>query len=76
MAGEAEVRYDQAVQLSVPLPHAPSFRINVHLTIQATSIVLFLTTSTADAPASGCPLGSFVYAMPNVSAHTILLRVH
>jgi hypothetical protein len=56
----------EPIQLSLPLPHAPSVRVNIHLTIQSTSIVLFLTTSSADAASTSCPLGSFVYAIPNV----------
>jgi hypothetical protein len=56
----------EPTQLSLPLPHAPSVRINLHLTIQSTSIVLFLTTSSAEGLSASCSLGSFVYAIPNV----------
>ncbi|KIV99719.1 uncharacterized protein PV09_08649 [Verruconis gallopava] len=52
-------------QLSLPLPYAPSIRIHLHLTVQRTNTVLFLTTSETDAAPTSCPLGSFVYAIPN-----------
>lgn len=55
------------IQLSFPLPNDPSVRILLHLTVLSTSIVLFLTTSSVEAPSSNCSLGSFVYAMPNVN---------
>jgi hypothetical protein len=55
------------VELSFPLPKAPETRIHVHLTVNATSIVLFLTTVYEGNIPSGAPLGSFVYALPDVS---------
>jgi hypothetical protein len=67
MAPDTALSENKAIQLSVGLPHAPSIRINIHLTIHSTSILLFLTTSATDAPSAGCPLGSFVYAMPHVT---------
>merc|ERR1712093_514398 len=54
----------QPVQLSFPLPKAPDTRIHVHLTIQTTSILLFLTTA-MNGDTSTVPLGSFVYALPD-----------
>jgi hypothetical protein len=55
------------VELSFPLPKAPETKIHVHLTINATSIVLFLTTVYEGNIPIGAPLGSFVYALPDVS---------
>jgi hypothetical protein len=57
---------NQPIQLSFPLPKAPETRIHVHLTIRTTSILLFLTTLNGDTSAVA-PLGSFVYALPDVS---------
>ncbi|KAJ9638417.1 hypothetical protein H2199_007105 [Coniosporium tulheliwenetii] len=58
------------VQLSFPLPRSPQTRIHMHLTVLTTSILLFLTTTAADASSGGSPMGSFVYAMPNRTSPT------
>jgi hypothetical protein len=55
------------IELSFPLPKAPETKIHVHLTINTTSIVLFLTTVYGGDIPTGTPLGSFVYALPDVS---------
>jgi len=55
------------IELSFPLPKAPDTRIHLQLTIQKTSILLFLTTALNGETSSGAPLGSFVYALPDVS---------
>jgi hypothetical protein len=57
----------KAVQVSFPLPRAPETRISISLTIQATSILLFLTTILNGDTSNLVPLGSFVYAIPDVS---------
>ncbi|KAK0124458.1 hypothetical protein ONS95_009412 [Cadophora gregata] len=54
----------QPIQLSFPLPKAPDTRIHIHLTVQATSILLFLITA-MNGDTSTVPLGSFVYALPD-----------
>ena len=54
------------VQLSFPLPKAPETKIHLHLTIQSTSILLFLTTAINGDTSATAPLGSFVYALPDV----------
>lgn len=59
------------VEISVPLPKAPQTDINLRLHDNGPNITLFLTTSTPDA-ASSVPLGSLVYAMPNVRIFDIL----
>lgn len=64
------------VQLSFPLPRSPQTRIHMHLTVLTTSILLFLTTTAADASSGGSPMGSFVYAMPNVWSLTPPPIVH
>lgn len=58
------------IEVSVPLPRAPRTDINIRLHDNGPNITLFLTTSTPDA-ASSVPLGSLVYAMPNVCAQNI-----
>lgn len=58
----------QPIELSFPLPHAPTTRVHLHLTEQASSLIVFLTTVSTEGPGSGLSsLGSFVYAMPDVS---------
>jgi len=55
-------------QLSFPLPRALHTTGHVHLTFLDHCIMAFLTTSTpGDSAGSIKPLGSFVYAMPDVS---------
>jgi hypothetical protein len=54
------------IELSFPLPKAPETRIYLHLTIQTTSILLFLTTAINGDTSTAAPLGSFVYALPDV----------
>jgi hypothetical protein len=55
------------IELSFPLPKAPETKIHLHLTINTTSIVLFVTTVYGGDLPTGAPLGSFVYALPDVS---------
>ncbi|KAG9526081.1 hypothetical protein KCV07_g623, partial [Aureobasidium melanogenum] len=61
-----ESKMSEPIQFSMPLPNAPGSRIHTHLTILATSILLFCTSTTAEFSSSAIPpLGSFVYAMPD-----------
>ncbi|RDI78787.1 hypothetical protein Vi05172_g11174 [Venturia inaequalis] len=53
------------ISLSIPLPHAPTTKISLQLTLESHHTLLFLTTSTSDSPSALCSLGSFVYALPN-----------
>lgn len=57
---------DAPIQLSFPLPRSLDTRIYLHLTVKAKAIVLFLTTASLEDAASPTPLGSFVYALPDV----------
>ena len=57
----------QPIELSFPLPKAPDTKIHLQLVIQKTSILLLLTSATNGDTSSGVPLGSFVYALPDVS---------
>jgi hypothetical protein len=62
------------IEVSFPMPRAPHTNIQLQLTNNGPNLLLFLTTTTADA-ASSSPLGSFVYAMPNVS-YFMLSSIH
>jgi hypothetical protein len=53
-------------ELAVELSSSPGTRINLHLTTYATSLLLFVATTTIDGGDGIAPLGSFVYAMPDV----------
>lgn len=57
---------DETLNISIPLPRSLDTRIYIRLSTQAKAIVLSLTTSTQDELASAKPMGSFVYALPNV----------
>lgn len=55
-------------ELSLPLPYTPHTTAHIHLTRHQTCSTVFLTSSTpGDAAGSIKPMGSFVYAMPDVS---------
>jgi len=56
----------QPIELSIPLPKAPDTKIHMRLTSQKTSILLFLTTALNGDTSTAAPLGSFVYALPDV----------
>lgn len=58
------------MQISFPMPHAPQIQVHAHLSVLQRCLMLFLTTSGGggDGPASQSSMGSFVYAMPNVSS--------
>jgi len=47
------------------MPKAPETRIHLQLTIQKTSLLLFLTTALNGNTSEAAPLGSFVYALPD-----------
>jgi hypothetical protein len=53
-------------EVSFPLPKAPHTNIHLQLTDNGPNLLLFLTTAAAES-ATSAPLGSFVYAMPNVN---------
>lgn len=63
----------KTIELATDLPHSPGLRVNVRLTVLANSILLFLTSSSADSSQGAASLGSFVYALPDVS---IFVAVH
>ena len=57
---------DKPIEVAFPLPRAPQTNIHLQLRNNGPNILLFLTSSSSEA-SSSAPLGSFVYAMPNVS---------
>lgn len=58
------------IELSFPLPKAPETLIHIHLTINSTSLLLFLTTSVGGDASTPASLGTFIYALPDVSQNT------
>jgi hypothetical protein len=65
MANGGSSASDEPIEVAFPLPRAPQSNIHLQLRNNGPNIVLFLTSSTPEA-SSSVPLGSFVYAMPNV----------
>lgn len=71
---------DEPIQLSFPLPHSLDTKIYLRLTIKSKVIMLFVTTVSADEDDKAVPMGSFVYALPDVrglsnsSTHKYALR--
>jgi hypothetical protein len=57
----------ESIQVSVPLPHSIDTRIYIHLTARSKYVMLFLTTASAEEVGTPTPMGSFVYALPDVS---------
>lgn len=57
------------IELSFPLPKTPHTTVHIHLTSMKTSTMVFLSTTTpGDSGSTMKPMGSFVYAMPDVSS--------
>ena len=54
-------------EFSLPLPRALDTRIFAHLTLRHRSVTVFLTTAAADEHNVPPSMGSFVYAIPDVS---------
>jgi hypothetical protein len=63
----------QPIQLSFPMPKAPETSIHLHLTVNKISLLLFLTTALNGDTSAAPPLGSFVYALPDVREPSQLL---
>lgn len=57
---------DAPIQLSFPLPRSLDTRVYLNLTVKSKAIMLFLTSASADEATAPTPLGSFVYALPDV----------
>lgn len=65
---------DEPIQLSFPLPRSLDTRIHLRLTIKSKVIMLFLTTVAADEEDQSVPMGSFVYALPDVCNPVIISK--
>jgi hypothetical protein len=63
------------ISVSFPLPRAPQTNIHLQLHNNGPNILIFLTTSTSESTAA-VPMGSMVYAMPNVSLSITQLALH
>lgn len=59
----------KSIELAVDLPHSPGLRVNLKLTVLANSILLFLTSSSAESGQGAAAMGSLVYGLPDVSMH-------
>lgn len=55
-------------EISFPLPKSLYTTAHIHLTFLDTSVMVFLTTTTVGGNSAGSvkPMGSFIYAMPDV----------
>jgi hypothetical protein len=53
------------LELAFTVPSNPHTQLHVQLTIHATTLLLFVTTTTPDNASQATPLGSFVYALPD-----------
>lgn len=63
----------QALEISFPVPRAPYAILHGRLTFESGYVMVHLTTSElGESNSMVAPLGSFVYAMPNVSSNTSL----
>lgn len=56
----------KTASFSLPLPHSLDNRIYVRLSLKSKALVVFLTTATSEEAGQATPLGSFVYALPDV----------
>lgn len=63
----------KTVTFSTPLPRALDTQIHVRLTTRDKSLMLFITTAGTDDGELLVPMGSFVYAVPNVSPQLLLI---
>lgn len=56
----------EPLELSIGLTRSHGMTVHLHLTVLATSIMLFITSVGFEGQRGGAALGSFVYAMPDV----------
>ncbi|KAB2571655.1 hypothetical protein DBV05_g9708 [Lasiodiplodia theobromae] len=70
-ASAKQQQQQKPLQISFPLPRAPNARVNLHLTVHSKSLLLFVTTTSPEHDSGvTAPVGSFVYAMPNLANPT------
>jgi hypothetical protein len=58
---------DDTVQVSFAMPYSLDTKIHLRLAVKSKVIVLFITTVASDDIGKPVPMGSFVYALPDVS---------
>lgn len=68
MAANGTHSSSEPIELAIDLPRSLGTRVNVHLTLLANAALLFLSSSSAESGSSAAAMGSFVYAMPDVSS--------
>ena len=64
----ATIKEYDAFELSIPLPRSLDTRIFIRLSELQKVVLVSLSTATQDELATSKPMGSFVYALPDVSA--------
>src|SRR5690554_831990 len=64
---QARRQLGMPIELGFPLPNAPQTKIFMRLTINTASILVLLTTIYGGETSTKPALGSFVYALPDVS---------
>lgn len=75
--GSMATAKSNAVELSIPLPQSLDTRIYIRLSTQTKAVMISLTTASADEGGSAKPMGSFVYAMPDVRGlKSTAMRLH
>ena len=57
------------IELALNLPQVFGICIHLQITVMTKSILIFLTSTSADSGSTSAAMGSFVYAMPDVSIH-------
>lgn len=68
-----ETATSEPIQVSFPLPRSMDTKIHMRVTIQSKAILLFVTTVAAEDLDKPAPMGSFVYALPDVRRPCISL---
>lgn len=63
----------EPIQVSFPLPRGMDTKVHMRLTVQSKSILLFVTTVAGEDSDKPAPMGSFVYALPDVCCPCIRL---
>ena len=66
----------KSLQLALPLSTNSQIIIHIHLTFYTTNTMVFLTTTATENSGGLAPMGSFVYAMPNVVLLFLTQFVH
>lgn len=60
------------IELAIPMPKAPDTKIHLQLTVRATSLLLFVSSVIDGNTSATASMGSFVYAIPDVSHSSVI----